>query len=143
MTPEELKTRTKQFGLSVIRFIRTLPRTEEARVIGRQLLRSGTGVGANYRGTCRCKSDPDFISKMGTVEEEADESGFWLEMLKDVLQMRSPKSESRTSGFSRPELRQSQMDIHNPQALERLLDEANQLVAIVVASRKTARGSGL
>jgi len=79
MTPNELKSRTKKFGVSIIRFVRQLPRNEEARVIGRQLLRSGTGVGANYRGVCRCKSDADFISKMGTCIEEADETGYWLE----------------------------------------------------------------
>jgi len=70
MNSDELKKRTKAFALHVIRLVESLPRGRTAEVIGRQLLRSGTSVGANYRAACRAKSTADFISKMGTVEEE-------------------------------------------------------------------------
>jgi len=89
-----------------------------------QVIRSSSSVAANYRSACRGKSKADFISKLGTVEEESDESGFWLEMLHDIAQLRRLKIEAQAS-----------------QELARLLDEANQLVAITVASRKTARGN--
>jgi four helix bundle protein len=69
-----LKDRTKQFALDVIKFVGTLPNDQASRILGRQLLRAGTSVGANYRAACRGKSSADFISKMGTVEEEADET---------------------------------------------------------------------
>ena len=88
-----------------------------------QLIRSSSSVAANYRSACRGKSKADFIAKLGTVEEEADESGFWLEMLRDIA-----------------ELRQLKIDASAATELVRLLDEANQLVAITVASRKNARG---
>ena len=88
-----------------------------------QVIRSSSSVAANYRSACRGKSKADFIAKLGTVEEEADETGFWLEMLPDIAQRRRLKLEAQAS-----------------QELTRLLDEANQLVAITVASRKTARG---
>ena len=81
MNSDELKARTKQFALRVIRLVESLPRGRTADVIGKQLLRSGTSVGANYRAACRAKSTADFISKMGTVEEEADESLYWMELL--------------------------------------------------------------
>jgi four helix bundle protein len=81
MTPQELRKRTKTFALDVIRFYRTLPGTEAARVIGRQLLRSGTAVGAHYRAACRRRSYADFVNKLATTLEEADESGYWLELL--------------------------------------------------------------
>ena len=73
MTPDELRQRTRQFAMAIIRFRRRLPATEESRAIGRQLIRAGTAVGAAYRAVCRCKSDPDFIAKLGTAIEEADE----------------------------------------------------------------------
>jgi four helix bundle protein len=85
-----------------------------------QVIRSSSSVVANYRSACRGKSKADFISKLGTVEEEADETEFWLEMLRDIAK-----------------LRHSKIDVQTSQELVRLLDEANQLVA----SRKTARGS--
>jgi len=81
MTPEELRQRTKRFAIYIIRFCASLPRTDEARVIGRQLLRSGTSVGANYRAVCRPRSAPDFIAKLGIVIEEVDETLYWLEIL--------------------------------------------------------------
>ena len=81
MTEEELKKRTKQFVLRVIRLTEALPHTRTGEVLGRQLLRSGTSVGANYRAACRGRSRADFISKIGVVEEEADESQYWLELI--------------------------------------------------------------
>jgi four helix bundle protein len=81
MTPQELRKRTKTFAVDIIRFCRTLPRTDESRQASRQLLRAGMSVGANYRSACRRRSDADFIAKLGIVIEEADEAGFWLEIL--------------------------------------------------------------
>jgi len=121
---EELKKRTKKFALDVIGLCAGLPQVLETRHAIGQVIRSSSSVAANYRSACRGKSKADFISKLGTVEEEADESGFWLEMLRDIGALRQLKSDVRTT-----------------QELARLLDEANQLVAITVASRKTARGS--
>ena len=115
MTKEELQRRTKQYGIDVIALTRELPRSPAADHVSGQLIRSGTAVGANYRASCRAKSRADFISKMGTVEEEADESVYWLEVLIDS------KLIAQTS-------------------VERLLNEGQQLVKIVVASINTARG---
>jgi len=111
---ENLRKRTKAFALRVIRLVESLPKNRTADVIARQLLRSGTSVGANYRAACRAKSDADFIAKMGIVEEECDECLYWMELL----------IESR---------------LLEKRLLEALMDEANELVAIVVASIKTAR----
>ena len=80
----KMQKRTKAFAVQVVKFFGKLPKTDEARVLGRQLLRSGTSVAANYRAACRAKSDADFISKMGTVVEETDESLLWLELLEDA-----------------------------------------------------------
>src|SRR5437867_6618142 len=77
----KMQQRTMKFAVQVVKFSSKLPRSDEARIPGRQLLRAGTSVGANYRALCRSKSEADFISKMGTVVEEADESLFWLELL--------------------------------------------------------------
>jgi four helix bundle protein len=82
--PEVLRERTKQFALRVIRLCRALPKTEESRVIGRQLLRAATSVAANYRAACRARSRAEFNAKTGIVLEEADESFFWLELLGDA-----------------------------------------------------------
>jgi len=114
MKNEELKERTKRFALRVIRMTESLPRKMAADVLGRQLLRSATSVAANYRAACRAKSRADFISKMGTVEEEADESGFWIELIGEAGLMASTK-------------------------LVGLHEEANELTAIAVASIRTAR----
>jgi four helix bundle protein len=114
MNTTELKARTKKFALRVIRMTEALPRNRVADVLGRQALRSGTSVGANYRAACRAKSRADFISKMGTVEEECDETGYWLELLVESGQM----SQSRLAG---------------------LMNETDELLRIVVASSKTAR----
>ena len=83
MTKDELKRRTRRFALDVIRLVDSLPRSKTTEVIGRQLLRSATSVGANYRAACRARSSADFVSKMGIVEEEADESMYWMELLVD------------------------------------------------------------
>lgn len=111
---EELKMRTKQFVLRVVRLVEALPRGRTADVLGRQLLRSGTSVGANYRAACRAKSTADFLSKMGTVEEEADESLYWMELLIEA-------------GIVKADL------------LESLMKEGDELLAITVASIITAR----
>ena len=92
MTPDEMKDRTKKFALRVIRMTEALPRNRVADVLGRQVLRSGTSVGANYRAACRAKSRADFISKMGTVEEECDETIYWLELLVESGQVASSKT---------------------------------------------------
>lgn len=110
----DLKQRTKQFALKIISLVEGLPKSPSTQVIGRQILRSGTSVGANYRAACRAKSRADFISKMGTVEEEVDETIYWLELLIDA-------------GF---------MD---PTELQPLLKESDEITAIIVASIKTAR----
>ena len=89
MTPEDLKVRTKQFGLRVIRLVEALPITQTASVIGKQLLRCATSVGANYRAACRSRSKAEFIARLGTVEEEADESIYWLEVLVEAKLVKS------------------------------------------------------
>jgi len=111
---KDLKLRTKTFALDVIRFCATFPRGMEFQIITRQLMRSATSVAANYRSACRGKSKTDFINKLSIVEEEADESLLWLEMLADLVRSRNTE-------------------------LARLSDEAGQLVAITVSSKKTAR----
>ena len=116
MGHEYLKLRTKQFALDVIRLVESLPPGQTTSVLGRQLLRSGTSVAANYRAACRAKSTVDFISKMGTVEEEADESILWMELLLEAQKVRPP-------------------------AVARLMKEADELVAIAIASINTARRS--
>ena len=116
MKHQNLQDRTQKFALSVIKFTEQLQRDDTSRTLGRQLLRSGTSVGANYRAACRSKSKPDFISKMGTVLEEADESAFWIELLVDAGKA-------------------------NPQHAQPLLAEANELVAIAAASITTAKRS--
>ncbi|HEX5219971.1 MAG TPA: four helix bundle protein [Verrucomicrobiae bacterium] len=81
---QKMKVRTKAFAVQIVKFYKTLPKTDEARVLGRQVLRSGTSVAANYRAVCRSKSQADFVSKMGTVVEEADETLLWLELLEEA-----------------------------------------------------------
>src|SRR5262245_48249471 len=109
MRDSDLKRRTKRFALDVIKFVESLPKDETCRVIGRQLLRAGTSVGANYRAACRARSNADFISKMGIVEEEADESSYWVELLFEDGKIVGSKAAP-------------------------LLREANELVAISVSS---------
>src|SRR5437867_9374808 len=81
MTETELKQRTMQFALRVLKLVSALPKTTEGRAIGGQLMRSGTSVGANYRAACRGRSKAEFTSKLGIVEEEADESAYWMESI--------------------------------------------------------------
>ena len=115
MTPDELKNRTKAFAVRVIRLADSLPQTAASRAIVNQLVRSGTSVAANYRSACRAKSAADFANKMSIVEEEADETAFWIELLVDA-------------GLLRPPL------------VAALLKEARELTAISVASIRTVRG---
>ena len=114
MTSDELKRRTKQFALRVMKLVDALPRTTTGRAIGGQLVRSGTSVGANYRAACRGRSKAEFTAKVGTVAEEADESCFWLELI--------------IEGQLVPE-----------HLVQPLLEEANELTAIFTASAKTTR----
>ncbi len=114
MNPAEMKKRTKEFALRVIRVVDLLPRGKTSDIIGRQLLKSGTSVAANYRSACRAKSTADFINKMSIVEEEADESCFWMELLIDGGLVFEPH-------------------------LQGLKAEASELLAITVASITTAR----
>jgi len=110
----DLKQRTKQFAVRVIKLTENLPNGRVGDVLGRQLLRSGTSVAANYRSACRARSAADFQSKMGIVEEEADESALWLELVTESGQMPAEKTAA-------------------------LLAEANELTAIAVASIRTSR----
>ncbi|MEO8286845.1 MAG: four helix bundle protein [Chloroflexota bacterium] len=114
MAGEDLKKRTKAFALRVIKLTNALPRERSADIIGRQLLRCGTSVGANYRSACRAKSAADFIAKMTIVEEEADESLYWMELLVESNLVPQVK-------------------------LADLMKEADEIVSIIVASIKTAR----
>ncbi|MEN9813073.1 MAG: hypothetical protein RL479_1759 [Verrucomicrobiota bacterium] len=114
MTAEVMKQRTKAYALRVIRVVEALPRNEVARAVGGQLLRSGTSVGANYRAACRAKSRPDFVHKLKIVEEECDESLYWMELL--------------VEGEVMPAVR-----------LEALQQEGSEILSIVVASLRTAR----
>src|SRR5436305_15104729 len=81
--PEELRDRTKHFALRIVRLFRSLPSNADAQVMGKQLLRCGTSVAANYRAVCRARSRAEFVARMGIVVEEADESVFWMELLSE------------------------------------------------------------
>jgi four helix bundle protein len=116
MTAEELKERTKRFAIRVVKMCRVLPRSEEARVVRQQVLRSATSVAANYRAACRARSHAEFVAKIGTVVEEIDETVFWLEFLVDV-------------------------DLVSKKRMEELLREANEVLAIMAASHHTARAA--
>lgn len=106
--------RTKQFAIRIVSVVRSLPRTREGDVVGKQLLRSGTAVAANYRAVCRSRSQSEFISKMNIVVEEADETVFWLEFIVDT-------------------------EILPGEKLKLLLKEGNELLAICAASLRTAK----
>jgi four helix bundle protein len=114
MNAHEFKERITNFAIDVVRKVLSLPKTEIKFTVGRQLLRAATSVGANYRAACRAKSRADFISKMGIVEEECDESLYWMEIL------------IRTSAVKR--------EVVSP-----LMKEANEILSLVVASIRTAR----
>src|SRR5690349_3071005 len=88
---KQMQARTKTFAICVIRLFQQLPKTDEARILGKQFLRSGTSVAANYRAACRSKSRADFISKLGTTVEEADETLLWFEMLEESGILPAPK----------------------------------------------------
>jgi four helix bundle protein len=113
---EELRERTKQFAIRIIRLFRALPNVTDSQIMGKQLLRCGTSVGANYRAVCRSRSKAEFIARLGVVAEEADESVFWLELIEESKAL-------------------------NPKLLEEILKEARELSAIFSASLKTARGN--
>ena len=116
MNTENLKKRTKDFAIRIIKLANALPKISLGRTIGNQLLKAGTSVGANYRAACRAKSKADFIYKINIVEEEADESAYWLEMIIEVGLM--PKSK-----------------------VQDLLNEADELTAIFVTTGKTAKSN--
>ena len=113
MNEAELKARTRKFSLRILKLVAALPKTIEGRAIASQLVRAGTSVGANYRAACRGRSKAEFIAKLGTVEEEADESAYWMELIME-------------GGFL------------GQRRVAALWDEANQLVAIMTASRRSA-----
>jgi four helix bundle protein len=113
MNADDLKKRTKQFALRVLKLVAALPNTVAGRAIGGQLVRSGTSVGSNYRAACRGRSRAEFVAKLGVVEEEADESAYWMEMIieGELLKQRQ---------------------------VEPLLKEANELAKIMAKSRISA-----
>jgi len=115
MGEAELKRRTYRLAVETIWFVESLPRNRAGDVLGKQLLRSGTSVGANYRAACRGRSRVDFLAKLGIVEEEADETVYWLELIEQ-------------SGLS-----------HDHECLVALKDLADRITAMVVASKKTLR----
>ncbi len=116
MSPEDFKRRTKAFAIGIVRGVEALPKSPTASVLGRQLLRSGTSVGANYRAACRAKSRADFIAKLTIVEEECDESLFWMELLVETGAVR-------------------------PAQFSELMREGNEILAMVVASARSARAN--
>ena len=113
MTPEQMKARTKAFAVRVMAACEALPNTLVGRTIAAQLIRAGTSVGSNYRAACRSRSAAEFIARMGVVEEEADESAYWMELLVEKRVLRTVR-------------------------LAPLLAEAGELCAIAGQSRKTA-----
>jgi four helix bundle protein len=116
MTPNELIERCKRFAIEIILLVRKFPKSVDGYVIGKQLMRSGTSVGANYRSSRRAKSHADFVSKMKVCEEEADECIYWLTLTKEA-------------------------NVINDLIVEVLLKEANELTAIFTAANKTAKGN--
>jgi len=116
MTERELLERTKQFALRIFKLVDALPRTIQGRAVAAQLIRSGTSVAANYRAACRARSKPEFVAKLGVVEDEADESAFWLELIIET-------------------------DLLSAAKVKPLLVEAGEIVAIMASSKKTAAKS--
>jgi len=115
MDAEDLKERTKQFALRILKLVEALPNSLQGRTIAAQLVRAGTSVGANYRAACRGRSRAEFIAKIGIVEEEADESAFWLELIIDGAFL-------------------------NENQVKPLLSEATELTKIMASSRISASG---
>ena len=111
---DELRKRTKGFAIRIVNVFRSLPRSPDAQTLGKQLLRSGTSVAANYRAVCRARSKAEFISKLGIVIEEADETVFWLELMRET-------------------------GIISVDRTDDLLKEANELLAIFGASLRTSK----
>ena len=118
MDEQEFKVRIKQIALRVIRLVEALPNTSSAQIIGKQLLRSATSVGANYRAACRGKSTADVLHKLAIVEEEADESLYWLELL-------------------------IESEIISAKKLSVLMNDINEIIAMTVSSIKTLRAKNL
>jgi four helix bundle protein len=116
MSPDDLKRRTKQFALRILKLVAALPKSVEGRTIAGQLARAATAVGANYRAACRGRSKAEFVAKIGVVEEEADESGYWLELIIEAELLR-------------------------PVQVEPLLAEANEIARIMARSRISASAS--
>ena len=114
VSPDAMRDRTKAFGLRIVKMYRALPRTPDAQVIGKQVLRSGTSIGANYRAACSGRSRQEFVAKLGIVVEEADETIYWLEMLVDA-------------------------GIVKARRMKDLLAEAHELTAIFTAAKNTSR----
>jgi len=112
---DDFKKRTKQFALRILKLVEALPNTVAGRTIGGQLVRSGTSVGSNYRAACRGRSKAEFIAKLGIVEEEADESAYWLELIIEGALLNAP-------------------------LVQPLLNEANELTRMTAKSRVTASG---
>ena len=113
MNADDLKKRTKRFALRILKLVSALPNTDQGRTVGGQLARAGTSVGANYRAACRGRSKAEFVAKLGIVIEEADESGFWLELIIEGELLRA-------------------------ELVQPLLDEANELTSIMTRSHMTA-----
>jgi four helix bundle protein len=118
MTERELLQRTKQFALRIFKLVGALPQTIQGRAVAARLIRSGTSVAANYRAACRARSKSEFVAKLGLVEEEADESAFWLELIIETKLLDAAK-------------------------VKPLLSEAGEIVAIMASSKKTAAKSQL
>ena len=116
MSPDDFRQRTFRFGVRIVRLVQAFTKNDLGRLIGNQLLRSGTAVGANYRAAARARSRADFIAKMGIVEEECDETLYWLEMLVELQLINADRSNE-------------------------LRAEGNEILALVVASVRTARGN--
>lgn len=114
MNSDELKDRTKKFALNIIKLANDLPKNSLGRIIETQLVKAGTSVGANYRAACRAKSNADFIYKINVVEEEADETQFWLELITDA-------------------------ELLNKEKVNPLLKEAKELTAIFTSAGRTAK----
>jgi four helix bundle protein len=114
MTTQELKNRTFEFGIRVVRAVRALPKDEVSRTLGNQLLRAGASVGANYRSAARARSRADFVAKLGIVEEECDEASYWMELIVALKLFKKTR-------------------------LESLQKETSELLAIIIASIQTAR----
>lgn len=114
MKKEDLKIRTKLYALRIIKLVKALPQNTTGWVIGKQLIRCGTSVGANYRAVCRARSTAEFVAKLGIVIEEADESAFWLELIVES-------------------------NLIKENLIQPLLVETNEIIAIMVSSSKTAK----